>query len=165
MAFDAFLKVKDIPGESTDDKHKDWIEILGYRHGLEQPTSGSVSSGGSRTAERVDHDNFVVSKTLDKATPKLALACCNGTHIGEVTLALCRAGGDKQKYMEYKMSDVIVQSLHPSGSADGEDKLPMEEVGFTYGKIEWTYTETDHATGKPKGDIKGSWDLHANKGS
>ena len=28
MAFDAFLKVDGIPGESTDDKHKDWIEIL-----------------------------------------------------------------------------------------------------------------------------------------
>jgi hypothetical protein len=24
----------DIPGESTDDKHKDWIEILGYDHSM-----------------------------------------------------------------------------------------------------------------------------------
>ena len=24
--FDAFLKIATIPGESTDDKHKDWIE-------------------------------------------------------------------------------------------------------------------------------------------
>ncbi len=27
MAFDAFIKIGDIPGESTDDKHKDWIQI------------------------------------------------------------------------------------------------------------------------------------------
>jgi len=27
-AYDAFLKIDGIPGESTDDKHKDWIEIL-----------------------------------------------------------------------------------------------------------------------------------------
>jgi bacteriocin-like protein len=27
-AFDRFLKIDGIPGESTDDKHKDWIEIL-----------------------------------------------------------------------------------------------------------------------------------------
>ncbi|WP_353327541.1 type VI secretion system tube protein Hcp, partial [Chitiniphilus shinanonensis] len=27
MAFDAFIKIDGIPGESTDDKHKDWIEI------------------------------------------------------------------------------------------------------------------------------------------
>jgi type VI protein secretion system component Hcp len=25
-AYDAFLKIDGIPGESTDDKHKDWIE-------------------------------------------------------------------------------------------------------------------------------------------
>jgi hypothetical protein len=34
MAFDAFLKIDGIPGESTDDKHKDWIEILSFAHGL-----------------------------------------------------------------------------------------------------------------------------------
>ena len=28
MAFDAFLKIDGIPGESTDDKHKDWIANL-----------------------------------------------------------------------------------------------------------------------------------------
>ena len=26
MAFDCFLKIEGVPGESTDDKHKDWIE-------------------------------------------------------------------------------------------------------------------------------------------
>jgi bacteriocin-like protein len=32
-AYDAFLKIDGIPGESTDDKHKDWIEILSFNHG------------------------------------------------------------------------------------------------------------------------------------
>ena len=27
MAFDAFLKIDGIPGESSDEKHADWIEI------------------------------------------------------------------------------------------------------------------------------------------
>jgi type VI secretion system secreted protein Hcp len=164
MAFDAFLKIATIPGESTDDKHADWIEILSYSHGVSQPISGSVSSGGSRSAERVDHQNFSIVKTLDKASPKLALACCNGEHINEVKVELCRAGGDKTKYMEYKMSDVMVSSVRPGGASQGAENLPLEEVTFSYGKIEWTYTETDHKTGKPKGDIKSHWDLVANKG-
>jgi type VI secretion system secreted protein Hcp len=162
MAFDAFLKIATIPGESTDGKHQDWIEILSYSHAVSQPSSGSVSSQGGRTAERCDHADFTITKKLDKATPKLSLACCNGEHIKEVTLNLCRAGGDKQKYMEYKMSDVIVRAISPSGVSQGD--LPLEQVSFAYGKIEWTYTETDHKTGAKKGDIKGHWDLHANKG-
>jgi type VI secretion system secreted protein Hcp len=165
MAFDAFLKIDGVPGESTDDKHKDWIEILSFSHGLSQPGAGTRSSGGAASAERCNHQNFSVVKTLDKASPKLALFCCNGSHIKEVKIELCRATGDKQKYMEYKMSDVIVADVRPGGSAQGGETLPLEEVSFNYGKIEWTYTATDHKTGKPQGDVKGSWDLVANKGN
>lgn len=164
MAFDCFLNIDGIPGESTDDEHAGWIELLSYSHGLSQTASGAASSGGGRSAERCDHQDFSVVKTLDKASPKLALSCCNGTHIKEVKMELCRAARDKQKYMEYVLSDVIVSSVRPGGSAQGGEALPLEEVSFNYGKIEWTYTETDHDTGKPKGDVKAHWDLTANKG-
>ena len=164
MAFDCFLKINGVPGESTDDKHKEWIEILSFSHGVSQPASGSASSGGGRSAERCDHQDFSVVKTMDKASPKLALYCCNGDHIDKINMELCRATGDKQKYMEYVFSDVIVSSVRPGGSAQGGEALPLEEVSFNYGKIEWIYTETDHKTGKAKGDVKADWDLTANKG-
>ena len=165
MAFDCFLKIDGLPGECTDDKHKDWIEDPSYSPGVSQPASGSRSSGGARSAERCDHQDFSVVKSLDKASPKLNLFCCNGTHIKEVKVALCRATGDKQKYQEYVMSDVIISSVRPGGTAQGGEALPLEEVSFNYGKIEWVYTETDHKTGKAKGDVKTNWDLVSNKGA
>lgn len=164
MAFDCFFKIEGVPGESTDDKHSDWIELTAYSHGVSQLASGSASSGGGRSAERCDFQDFSITKTLDKASPKLALFCCNGTHIGEIIMELCRATGDKQKYMEYVMSDVIVSSVSTSGASASGDSLPTESVTFNYGKFEWIYTETDHKTGKPKGDVKTHWDLTANKG-
>jgi len=164
MAFDCFLKIDVIPGECTDDKHKDWIEILSYSHGLSQPASGSVSSGGARSAERCDHQDFSLVKTLDKTSPKLSLFCCNGEHIKKINMELCRATGNKQKYMEYVLSDVIVSSVRPGGSAQGGEALPLEEVTLSYGKIEWVYTATDHKTGASKGDVKAHWDLVTNKG-
>ena len=91
------------------------------------------------------------------------LSCCNGEHIKGVMIELCYATGDKQKYMEYKMSDVIVSSVRPGGSSQGGEPKPLEEVSFNYGKLEITYTQTDE-TGKPKGDVKANWDLKANKG-
>ena len=93
MAFDAFIKIEGIPGESTDDKHKDWIEVLSYSTGVSQPSAGSASSGGGASSERADFQDFSIVKTLDKASPKLALACARGEHIPTVTLELCRAGG------------------------------------------------------------------------
>jgi type VI secretion system secreted protein Hcp len=164
MAFDCFLKIDGVPGESSDDKHADWIELLSYSHGVSQLGSGSVSSGGGRSAERCDHADFSVVKALDKASPKLALFCCNGKHISTVDVELCRAAGAKEKYMEYKMHDVIISSARPGGSAQGGDALPLEEVTFNYGKIEWIYTATDHKTGAAKGTVEANWDLGANKG-
>ena len=165
MAFDAFLKISTIPGESTDDKHKDWIEILSYSWGVSQASSGAASSGGARSAERCNHQDFSIVKTLDKASPKLFLSCCKGEHIPKVKLELCRATGDKTKYMEYELEDVIISSVRPGGSSKAGETLPLEEVAFNYGKINLVYTETDHKTGKPKGDIKTHWDLVTNKGA
>ncbi len=164
MAFDCFLKIDGLDGESTDDKHKQWIEILSYSHGVSQPASGSSSSGGGRSAERCDHQDFSIVKTLDKASAKLNLFCCNGKHVANVKVELCRASENKEKYMEYLMTDVIVASVRPGGSAQGGESLPLEEVSFNYGKITWNYIVTDHKTGKPGGNVQAHWDLVANKG-
>ena len=165
MAFDCFLKIEGVPGESTDDKHKDWIEVLSFHWGVSQPSSGGRSTGGAASAERCNHTDFSVVHTLDKASAKLFLFCCNGKHLKEATLELCRATGDKSKYMEYKLSDVIISSVRPGGAAQGGEALPLEEASFNYGKIELSYTLTDHKTGKPTGDVKANWDLTANKGA
>jgi type VI secretion system secreted protein Hcp len=163
MAFDAFLKIDGIPGESTDDKHKDWIEILSYSHGITQPSSATASSAGGGTTERVNHADFSLVKHLDKASPKLYELCCTGKHIPTVTVELCRAGGDKLKYMEVKMEQVIISAVSPGGASGSGDSLPSEHVSFNYGKIKWTYTQQKRTDGSGGGNVTGGWDLTANK--
>jgi type VI secretion system secreted protein Hcp len=162
MPFDAFLKVENIPGESLDDGHKEWIEILSYSWGIDQPVSGSVSSQGSLSAERANFQPFSIVKALDIASPKLALACASGEHFPTATMQICRAGGDKQLYMEYKMTDVMVNSYRPGGHGGGE-ALPVEQVSFSYGKIEWKYVQTKVEGGKAAGNVAAGWDLKGNK--
>lgn len=162
MAFDAFLKIEGIAGESSDDNHKDWIEILSYSCGVSQTASASASSGGGASSERADFMDFSIVKALDKASPKLAVFCSDGTHISTVTLELCRAGGDKVKYMEYKLTNCIVSSCRPGGSAAGGEALPLEEVSFNYGKIEWAYTQQMRSDGSGGGQVAAGWDLELN---
>ena len=88
MAFDAFLKIDGIPGESTDDKHKDWIEVLSFSHGVSQRASGSASTAGGATAERADFADFSIVKALDKASPKIFEASATGKHLKAVTVEL-----------------------------------------------------------------------------
>jgi type VI secretion system secreted protein Hcp len=162
MPFDAFIKIEGVPGESKDDKHKDWVEVLSYNHGISQPESASASSHGSLSAERALFHPFTFVKAIDKASPKLAVACASGEHFTTVTLEICRAGGDKQPYMEYKMTDVMVTSVHAGGTSSGE-QIPPEVVALTYGKIEFKYTQTNVAGGKGSGNVAAGWDLKTNK--
>ncbi|MEQ8768505.1 MAG: type VI secretion system tube protein Hcp [Planctomycetota bacterium] len=161
MAFDAFLFIDGVPGESTDSQFADHIEILSYTHGVSQPTTATASSVGGGTSGRCNHDDFKIVKELDKASPVLAQKCSEGAHIPEVKLTLCRAGGDKVPFMEYKLTNVVVSSVAPGGSSQGEG-VPIEEVCFNYGKIEWTYTQQKRADGGGGGSTAGSWNLETN---
>ncbi|MHC4326994.1 MAG: Hcp family type VI secretion system effector [Planctomycetota bacterium] len=161
MPADAFLKIDGIPGESTDAKHKDQIEVLSYSHGVSQMGSASDSTAGGKTTGRCDHQDFSIVKELDKASPELNLQCCKGTHIKEMTLELCSATGDKSPYMRYLFEGVIISSISIGGGGGG---LPTESVTFNYNKINWIYVDTDHETGKKKGEVKKWWSLKENKG-
>src|SRR5512135_2671253 len=159
MAFEGFLKIDGADGESTDDKHKSWMEILSFSLGADQPLSSTVSSSGGASAGRVDLKRFTITKLLDKGSPKLFEKCCTGEHVKEVKVELCRAGGDKMTYMKYTMNDVMIASYSPSGKAF-EEALPTEEISFDYAKIQLEYT-VQGRDGKPAGNTSAGWDAKA----
>lgn len=157
MAANMFLQIQGIPGESGDEKHQGWIEILSYSFAASQPTTGSKSTAGARSAQRVDITDFSVVKQLDLASPKLFQHCCDGTHIPLVTLHLCRTINKEQvMYMEYKLEHVLVSSVRPSAS-NGAD-VPLEDVTFNPSKTSMDYTWCDHKNGNPLGHSVASWD-------
>lgn len=155
MAFDAFVNFGDIKGECTDKNHKDWVMILGFNHGVVQPVSVTQKTAGGRSAEAVQHSDFVITKLVDAASPKLLEAACKGTHIPEVTIECWRSGGDPLKYWEVKLKEVLISSVNTSGGGDG---FPSESVSLAYGSIEWTYTK-QKPDGKAGGNIAAKWSL------
>ena len=161
MAFNAFLKVDGIDGESTEQKHTGWIEVLQYQFGVSQP---QVMSGGAgaRTAGRADFESFRIRKMIDKASPNLAGHCASGKHIPKVQLEVNMATGEKTKFASVTLENVIVSSVHQVGESKGDTPRPEEEVGFAYSKIKWEYIPISH-DGKAGGAVPAGWDLEANK--
>ena len=160
MAVDMFLKIEGIDGESSDDAHKKWIELLSFSHGVSQPVTGASGTGG-RTGGRADFQDFTITKTIDASTPDLNLHCANGKHIPKIEVELCLATEDKHVFMKYEMEDVIVSSISPGGTSDGGVK-PLETVSFAYGSIKWEYTPIDSA-GSPGASADRTWLLKENK--
>ena len=156
--FDGFVRIEGISGESSDEKHAGWIEITDFDLDVSQSVSKTASSSRGATAERADFSEFRFSKLLDKASPKLALACAAGIHIDTIIVELCRSGGDKVRFMQYKFNNCMINSLITS--ADGD--LPEDEVSFVYGKIEWCYTQQKRAGGWASGNVATGWSLEKN---
>jgi type VI secretion system secreted protein Hcp len=179
MAFDTFLSIDGVKGESTDDKHKDWIEILSFEHEMVQPVSSTKSSAGGASTGRAHHGDFAVVKYLDLSSPKLYEALSTGKHYSKATIDVCRAGGSQVKFMEIKLEQVMISKVHmnsqgsngSNGNGNGiqainpSDLLPTETIFLNYGKIEWVYTQQKRSDGSGGGNVNAKWDLTAGKGA
>ena len=141
---DIFLKIDGIPGESTDDNHKDWIDVLSFDHGVAQKKE-STCSNPTVSQDRATFSDITIVKSADKASPKLSVACSNGDHISQVTLEICKDVTDKPCYKKYTFTDVIISGIQPTGSGS---TIPNESVSFNYCKMDYTYTMTNPKTGK-----------------
>ena len=106
MAIDVYLQIDGIKGESMDDKHKDWIECTSVNWGVSQPRSATASTGGGHTAERCEHQEVVVSKLADLASPILLQTCSAGRTIPKAKLEFMRADaqGERVKYFELEIN-------------------------------------------------------------
>ena len=164
MSMDIFLTLDGIVGESTDEKHAKWIEVLIFSHSMSQTIGGSRSSTGAATGGRVDINDFHFQKSTDATTPKLHLFCCNGTHIKKGEFHVCKATGDKTVFYTIVFNDSLIASVSATGARNG-DGVPAESVTLNVGEYEWTYTQTDQKTGKAGGKIASKWSLVTNKGA
>jgi len=162
MAFDAFLKLDGIDGESSDDKHRNEIEVLSYSWGVTQ--QGTSSAGGGGGAGKASFQDLHFVSRVSKASPKLFLSCATGEHIKEGVITLRKAGGGQQDYLKITLSDILVSAFNDGGTSDAHDHVPLEQISLNYSKIKFDYTPIG-AKGSPGQTESASWDLKKNVGN
>ena len=158
MAFDAYLYVDGVPGESTDDAHPEWMNVESYDHAVSMAVSEPDSSGGL-TGGDADISHLSVTKVIDNASVDLNLKCVKGEHIPEVKLELCQSTGDKHCFMRYTLTNVLVSSVTAAGPSG--DPKPSEILAFAFGKLKWEYTPIN-ADGTVGDTIDRTWNLETN---
>ncbi|MEW6369726.1 MAG: type VI secretion system tube protein Hcp [Pseudomonadota bacterium] len=161
MAIDVYLQIDGIKGESTDDKHKDWIECLSVHWGIVQPRNGSSSSAGGHTAERAELTEIQVAKLADLSSPILMQTCAAGKTIPKARLEFMRADGqgDRVKYFEIELENILIGHVAP-GIEPGD--ILNERVGLKFSKVKWKYTQ-QKVSGGSGGSTAGGWDCATNK--
>ncbi len=159
MAVDMFLTVGDIKGETKDSvyKGKGAIDVLAWSWGMSN--SGTSHTGGGAGSGKVNVQDLSVTKYIDKASPALMLACCNGKHYDKATLVVRKAGEKPVEYVKIEMTQVMVTSVSTGGSG-GEDRL-TENISLNFAKVKFEYTPQDDK-GAPGTAIPMTWDIAAN---
>ena len=158
MAVDMFLKIEGVKGEANDKSHKEEIDILAWSWGMSN--SGSAHLGGGAGAGKVNIQDLSITKYIDKSSPELMLAACNGKHFKEVNLVVRKAGEKPLEYLKIKLSEVLITSVSTGGSG-GEDRL-TENVTLNFGKVNVEYQPQDAKGGPAGGAVSMGWDIKQN---
>ena len=158
MAVDMFIKIGDIKGESTDDKHKGEIEVLSWSMGATQ--TGTAGIGGGGGAGKVQMQDLVCTKYIDRSSPNLLKLCCDGTHIDKIVLTVRKAGGTALEYVKIFAEEALISSITTGGSG-GQDRL-TENITINFSRIKMEYTP-QNAKGAGEASVIQGWDIAKNK--
>ncbi len=138
-ASDMFLFLEGIKGESTDAKHKDWIDLKSYSLGFSR--SDSLSAGGGGMG-KVNCGSVAMLKTIDAASPRLMQAVILGERVGKATISF-RAGSTGKAstatdYYTVDMAGVFLESVAQS-DASGDASRVAESITLRAEKFHFSY--------------------------
>ncbi len=170
MAFNSYVQIDGIEGQSTDTTHSNWIDVISFSHGSSQETQ---FANQTNAAGRGVLAPLVFVHLLDKATPNLQKACMSGQNIASVKLEVCaQIGGAKQKLYEVELTNArVVEAKVVTVDAPvctdtqlagvGRDAAALrlvEQVSIVAEEYKWT-THTFKTTGELGGDVAAGWNV------
>lgn len=148
MAFKGNLRIDDIQGESQDADHRDEISVNGIQWGTRTKKSAQIKRGRSRSRPKVD--SLTVFKSVDAATPYLALASMQGKSFDEIVLMVRKDSGEAHlDYLVITMTNCVFTSFDIESDPTGNDDIISEALSISFEKVKVIYTvqAEDHSAG------------------
>ncbi len=125
----AFLFIDGIPGDSIDEGHRNWIDLLSLSHSFEP--------GGLAC-------DLTMTKGLDQASPLLWAAAALGDPFAEMRLEAWRQGFDRRKIYELALATVQIKRVSTIDNA----QTYAEMVALQAKTLTLSYFHVD-ASGRP----------------
>lgn len=128
-----FLRLDDIPGESTDEAHKGDLDVLGIELGRAVRV---IRAPNDRVAGESVLSDIVCIREVDKSSPLLEKAAASGKVFPTATLSIRKTGyeGQVEYYLTIEMEDITIESYQKGGLENPK----TEEVAMTVAKYHFT---------------------------
>jgi type VI secretion system Hcp family effector len=176
MAFDAYLYVTGIQGETSTDMsdRKNLGSGLGVTPfeitdfdpvNIEMPVNENRSAAGAATAGRAVLNAFSCGKALDTATLPLMKACMSGATIPQIVCEVYRSGGKNIGKAVLSMQISFTNCVISESTFDASgDESPKEKLTFSYETIKYQYQQLDASGAKGPPMKHFSWNQKTNGG-
>lgn len=172
MAYNAYLKIDGITGESTE-AYAGWIEILSWSWGATQPSERMATGTGAGKAGTPSFQAITIGKRIDSTSPLLLSKCLSGKVIPNVRLETTQ---DFQKVgglpvVQWKLSNVLVSAIRPSqllvasdlsGGGQQPYAFPVEALTLNFAKFAFAYNG-HKVDGSTLPVVRAGWDVKLNK--
>ena len=129
---DIFAEISGIPGESIDDTHTDWIDILS--------ASGNFSSKSC--------GEFKMSKFLDTATPALIASTVTGLVHPTITVEFRRAGKEFVN-LRLEFTNATITNIATTDEAGAEKATEVVTINAESITVEYTPSDKSGNPGNP----------------
>ncbi len=139
----AYLKIGGIAGESKDQNHQEWFEVVSFDQGPYRWTKVDGSADFlPKESGSLGQGSLTVTRIASHSAPEVYKAVLSGTFFGNVQLDVPVHSGMGKRYVRWELSDVIPTSIHADRSKDRRG-APIEQITFSFQRAIWKHPETE----------------------
>lgn len=149
-----FMHFEGIEGNVTAKGFEKWIEVNSFQFGAGRGISTPTGGAENREASAASVSEVTVTKSMDKASPKLFEAGLIGNEGKMVKVVMTRTGKELTELCIYKFESTLVSGYSVSSGGD----TPTESLSLNFVKFEYSYTGSDVA-GKDASKMKVGFDI------
>ena len=144
-----YMKYASIEGASITKGLEKWIVVDSFQYGVNRSMTSPSRAALSREASEVNISEIVVTKQMDKSSPKLWTEAAHGLLNSKVDLKFTtQVKNEVVTYCEINLEGCGVSSYSTSAGGEG---LPMESISINFTKIVWSFSPIDEkGSGTPE---------------
>jgi type VI secretion system secreted protein Hcp len=137
-----FMDIDGIPGDAATAGFEKTIAVLDWSWGVTSSISPTNTGSG---ASKSKPQPFIFVARTSSASPKLFLACAEGSHIKTAKLSARTIGAQPLVYLTIKLQNLYVTSYQAAPAPT--DAFPLDVARLEYGAVTITYTPQNPAGG------------------
>jgi type VI secretion system secreted protein Hcp len=151
-----YMKYGDIKGSVATDGFKDWIMLDSFNWSVSRNVALPIRQEDTREGAEPNITEVVVSKRMEKASPKLWQEAVGGAFNTKATIRFTTtAQGKMESFLEYELTDTGLSSY--SINSENPDGVPHENLTLNFAKVIWKYGAFDAKTNSSPAAV--GWDL------